>query len=92
MNEFVMDEEDPMELLKIDAEVEKKQVHKLKVLREERDTANAESKIAALRQGIKDNINLMPALMECAHAYCTIGEIAQVLREEYGEYHDPGIF
>ena len=47
-------------------------------------------KLENLRKDIQDQKNVMPALVDCAHAYCTIGEIAQVLRDEYGEYHDPG--
>jgi len=92
VNEFILEDEEPMEVLKISHDVEKRQMQKLQALRDERDDAPVKEKLAELRQKVKANQNIMPALIDCAHAYCTIGEIAQVLRDEYGEYHDPGIF
>lgn len=92
VNEFILENEQQPELLKIDPEVEKKQMAKLKTLREKRDVKTCEVKLAQLREACSSHINIMPALIECAHAYCTIGEIARVMRDVFGEYHDPGIF
>ena len=87
-----MEQEEQPEILKIDSDVEKKQISKLKALREKRDVKICEKKLGQLRSACTTHVNIMPALIECAHAYCTIGEIARVMRDVFGEYHDPGIF
>lgn len=92
VNEFVTDEAQPGNLLKIGPEVEKRQIENLKKLRATRDAVQVQQKLQNLRAICGKNQNIMPALVECAHAYCTIGEIARVLREVFGEYHDPGIY
>ena len=92
VNELTIENEPKIDVLRIDPEVEKRQVAKLKKLRNERNNALCLEKIEALRQTCQKNSNIMPALIDCAHAYCTIGEIAKILREEFGEYKDPGIF
>lgn len=92
MNEFVVANERPLEILKVSHEVEKKQVAGLKELRSKRDANKVKQHLAQLETDVKSSVNIMPALVNCAHAYCTIGEIAEVLRKHYGEYHDPGLF
>lgn len=90
VNKYMVDDEEDLEVLKISHDVEAKQIERLKKVREERNDAEVKRKLENLRKDIQDQKNVMPALVDCAHAYCTIGEIAQVLRDEYGEYHDPG--
>lgn len=92
VNEFVIKDEPFPELLKIDPEVEKRQVAQLKSLKTKRDGQKVTQTLNALKVGCGQSKNLMPLLIDCAHAYCTIEEIADVLRGEFGEYHDPGIF
>lgn len=92
VNDFVVKEERPLEILKISHEVEKKQVAGLKELRSTRDHTLVQQRLAELLRDVKTGVNIMPALVSCSHAYCTIGEIAEVLRKQYGEYHDPGLF
>lgn len=90
VNKYQVQDEDDLEVLKISHEVEAKQIERLKKVREDRNDDEVKNKLESLRKDIQDQKNVMPALIDCAHAYCTIGEIAQVLRDEYGEYHDPG--
>lgn len=93
VNEFIQKDEPNPEILKIDSEdVERQQRESLKTLRESRDAGKVETTLSALRKACETEQNVMPALIDCAHAYCTIGEMAQVMREVFGEYHDPGIF
>lgn len=92
VNEFVTDAPQVSNLLKIGPEVEKRQMAKLNELRNSRDKNLVQQKLNILREVCGQNKNIMPALIECAHAYCTIGEIAGVMREVFGEYHDPGIY
>ena len=92
MNEFVIDETQNTNLLRIGPEVEKRQIEKLKNLRANRNSADVSVKLQALKAACASQTNIMPALVACAHAYCTIGEIAGVMRLVFGEYHDPGVF
>jgi len=45
--------------------------------------------LSALREAAKNDQNTMPAFMACAHAYCTVGEQMDLLREVYGVYEEP---
>lgn len=92
MNEFVLDKEDPIELLKIDPAIEAKQIEILNQTRKRRDSARVAQSLSQLEKACEGNSNLMPYLINCAKDYCSIGEIANVLRKSFGEYHDPGYF
>ena len=88
VNEFVQDAvEVPIQL--IDPEVERVQEARLAQVRRERDPARAEAALSALRDTAVTGANSMPAFLECAHAYCTLGEQMDVLKTVYGEYTEP---
>ena len=63
-----------------------RQREKLERLRDERDSAAAEQALARLRAAAEGEENLMPAIIEAVHAYCTLGEICGAMREVFGEY------
>lgn len=92
VNEFVLADEPPVETLKIDPTVEKRQIELLNQVRMERDRNRVEQSLINLKKVAQNNQNIMPELLDCAREYATVGEIAAVLRGVYGEYHDPGIF
>ncbi len=92
VNDYIIPEEAPTDLLKIDADVEKKQFENLRQLRQERDNVKVSSSLENLRKASSETKNLMPYLLDCARAYATVGEMAQVFRDVFGEYHDPGIY
>ncbi|EKD41948.1 MAG: hypothetical protein ACD_73C00429G0003 [uncultured bacterium] len=92
VNEFVMKEDINLDTLKIAADVEKRQIANLAKVRESRKNDQVKESLQALRKDCEAKNNIMPALMNCARAYATVGEISAVLREVYGEYHDPGIY
>ncbi len=79
-------EETPIELLRVGPEVEKEQLARIARLKEKRDDARVEKALAALRAAAEKGENLMPSLVEGAHAYATLGEMVGVLREVFGEY------
>jgi methylmalonyl-CoA mutase, N-terminal domain len=65
---------------------EERQCAALAELRREREGAAVARTLGALRDAARDpDRNVVPALVECALAYATIGEICDVLREEFGE-------
>jgi len=88
VNEFVTEGvEVPIQL--IDPEVERVQAERLARVRRERDPQRAEAALNQLRDAAVQGLNTMPAFLECAHAYCTLGEQMDVLRKVYGEYTEP---
>ena len=81
----------PIDLHRIDPKVEEEQHARLKAIRERRDPAKAEAELDAIRKACHDGGNLLERFIAAAHADCTLGEIAQVLREEFGEFQEPSI-
>jgi methylmalonyl-CoA mutase N-terminal domain/subunit len=79
-------------LLKIDEEVQKKQVANLQAVKAKRDAAKVKAGLDAVRDAAKGGQNLMPPIIEAAKAYCTQQEICDVLRETFGTYTDPAEF
>lgn len=85
------EEGSPIDLHRIDPKVEEEQHARLKALREKRDDAKASAELDAIRKACHDGGNLLERFIAAAHAECTLGEIAQVLREEFGEFQEPSI-
>ena len=79
-------------ILKIDQSVEKAQLERLQQLRASRDNGAVEAELERLRVDALANKNVMPALIDCAKAYCTVGEMIGVLREVYGTWVEEPVF
>jgi methylmalonyl-CoA mutase N-terminal domain/subunit len=93
VNEFVeADGKIEIPLLLIPEEVEKQQIRSLKELREKRDNDLAVQNLNKLKEAAGGNTNLMPLLIDCAKAYCTLGEMVNTLKEVFGEYEEPKFF
>jgi methylmalonyl-CoA mutase, N-terminal domain len=92
VNRFVEDEEPPVEILKVGDEAEQTQRARLARLRESRDAALVAERLAALRSAAAEDRNIIPAMLDCARAYCTLFEIRHVLEEIYGNYREPVFF
>ncbi|MBN1503681.1 MAG: methylmalonyl-CoA mutase family protein [Candidatus Eisenbacteria bacterium] len=93
VNEYVIeDEEIEIPILKIDPEVERIQVGRVRALREKRDNGLVKTRLEALKKAAAGPDNLMPLILEAARAYATLGEIIQVLKEVFGEYKERPIF
>jgi methylmalonyl-CoA mutase N-terminal domain/subunit len=80
-----------IELLRIDSQVERDQHERLAELRKKRDSSKAQAELDAVRDACGDGGNLLERFVAAAHANCTLGEIAEVLRQEFGEYEEPRI-
>jgi methylmalonyl-CoA mutase N-terminal domain/subunit len=83
--------EPPIAIHKIDPAVEKEQYDRLAKLRKKRDAKSVKRELDAIREACKSGGNLLERFVAAAHAYCTLGEIADVLRAEFGEYKEPKI-
>ena len=87
VNEYVNQEESlSMPILKMDAEGERHHIQRLQRVRRERDNQRAQEKLGRLRKATSSTDNLMPYILEAVKSYATLGEMMQVLREEFGEY------
>jgi methylmalonyl-CoA mutase, N-terminal domain len=89
INDFVEEEKPPIKMLKIDPVVESGQKERLARFRKERDRDRALRSLDRIRQGARDNDNLMPLIVEGMKDRVTLGEICDIFREEYGVYTDP---
>ena len=68
------------------------QIERLRKLKQERDNAAVSQSLKALEQAALEQKNVMPYLVACCKAYATVGEMANVFRQVFGEYREPGIF
>ncbi len=82
----------PIELHRIHPSVEKEQCGRLALLRQRRDGRKAQSALDDVRDACRGVDNLLERFVAAAHAHCTLGEICDVLRTEFGEYQEPKIF
>jgi len=87
LNQFQIDEEVNPDLLKVDEELEETQIENLKSVRQKRNEEKVNKVLADIRKYAKsEDTNLIPYILEAVKAYASVGEICNVLREEYGEY------
>ena len=87
VNKFIEKESVKPELLKIDIKATKNQVRALKYFKNKRNIGNVKGNLNLLSKKAKTNKNLFPQIIDCVKNNCTLGEIADVLRAEFGEFH-----
>jgi methylmalonyl-CoA mutase N-terminal domain/subunit len=80
------EEEEEIELHRLDPEAERRQVERTRRVRAEREAAGAEAAIGAVREAAHGSENLLHPMRAALAARCTIGEICKALREEFGTY------
>jgi methylmalonyl-CoA mutase N-terminal domain/subunit len=88
VNECVMDEPIEIPILEMDPEGERRERQRLARLRQERDSGLANQCLNALREACQGSDNLMPYILDAVNAYCTLGEVCDVMREVFGEYQE----
>jgi len=86
VNEFQIDEEAPVEIGKVAPDLERAQVERVTALRRRRDQAETDRALTALADAAAGSDNLVPAILGAVKALATVGEVADVLRERFGEY------
>ncbi len=86
VNRYAEEEPEPIELHRIDPEAERRQLARTAKVRAERDAGPAESALGRVREATRGTENLLPPLREALRARCTIGELCNVLRDEFGMY------
>jgi len=86
MNLFHVEEQDHTPVMHIDDSIRIVQSQKLAKLKQKRDAAKAAECLEKVLAAAKGTENLMPVVVEAVEHYCTLGEIADKLREVFGEY------
>jgi methylmalonyl-CoA mutase N-terminal domain/subunit len=90
VNEFTVEDDEPqMDVEQVTEEDERRQVASLESVKADRDEEAVENTLAALRDTARGDGNLLPPIVDAVKAYASVGEICNVLRDEYGEYQ-PG--
>jgi len=93
VNRFEDTDERELEILKIDAALEQKQIERVQALRARRDSATVSSALSRLKQGAAEaDTNLMPAIIDASRAYVTMGEMCDALRESWGVWRETPVF
>ena len=88
VNDFTSEQARQIPTLRIDEEIERSQVARLKALRARRDSARVEAALAELERRAAMSENLLPAILSSVEAYATVGEISDALRRPFGEYQE----
>jgi methylmalonyl-CoA mutase N-terminal domain/subunit len=93
VNRYQLDEEQPLEILKIDPALETKQVERVQALRAGRDSRAVEGALARLKEdAAHDDRNLMHPIVDAARAYVTMGEMCDAFREVWGTWRETPVF
>ena len=93
VNRYEDPDEREVEILKIDAALEQKQIDRVQALRARRDPAAVESALARLKQDAAEaDTNLMPAIIDASRAYVTMGEMCDSLRGVWGVWRETPVF
>ena len=88
VNQFQSEEEPMKDLLKVNPEIEKKQVEKLSKVKEKRNEEEVQKNLNQLKNVASSEQNVMPVILDCVRSYATLGEICDQLRAVFGEYKD----
>ena len=92
VNDFVSEEDHPVEILKVSNDAEDAQKHRMARLRTERDNALVEQRLETLRQAAEADRNVIGPMLDCARAYATLFEIRHALERVWGAYREPVFF
>jgi methylmalonyl-CoA mutase, N-terminal domain len=88
VNEYVTDDVDDVEILRVDPESEREQVERLKKFKEDRDADAVRARLEELREVARGDGNLLHPIRAALKEHATIGEVSGVMREEFGEYSE----
>ncbi|HTY21929.1 MAG TPA: methylmalonyl-CoA mutase family protein [Desulfomonilaceae bacterium] len=92
VNKYVDEKEHDVELHEYDPATQERQISSLKQVKAERSDSEVRRSLSELEKAARAKKNVMPVLVDCCKAYCTVGEMADVFREVFGEFREPNIF
>ena len=88
VNQFQSDKVTPLKPFRLDPQLERQQVERLRNVRQSRSAEAVDAALARLEQTARGTANLMPCILECCRAMGTVGEISDTLRTVFGEYRE----
>jgi methylmalonyl-CoA mutase, N-terminal domain len=92
VNKYVMTDERPLPILKIDDAIEREQIERVGRVKAARDAARVERRLKQLAEACRNGQNVMPVLVDAVKDYVSLGEISDVYRQVFGLYREPIIF
>ncbi|MGH7319189.1 MAG: acyl-CoA mutase large subunit family protein [Candidatus Rokuibacteriota bacterium] len=92
VNKYAQAEEKPIHYLRLDEALETEQIERLRAIRAARDAAAIERHLKRVADTCRNGQNLMPVLVQAVQAHVSLGEIAEVYRQVFGQYREPIIF
>jgi methylmalonyl-CoA mutase N-terminal domain/subunit len=93
VNRYVLEDEEPIPILKIDPLLEQKQIDRLAAVKAARDSQQVEARLATLKESAaREDTNLMPPIIEAARDYVTLGEMCDALRDVWGVWRETPVF
>jgi len=91
VNEFTVDDEPPIDILRIDPALESQQAARVRDVRAKRDQAKCTNALNSLRRAAAGTDNLMPYILDAVRAYATEGEIMHAMIEVFGTYTETAV-
>jgi methylmalonyl-CoA mutase N-terminal domain/subunit len=90
VNKYSIPEEIPIEVLKIDKELEERQIQRVRKMKRERNSADVREALRRVAEACRNGENLMEPICDAVRNDATVGEISDIYRAEFGVYKDPG--
>jgi methylmalonyl-CoA mutase N-terminal domain/subunit len=88
VNRFEQEQERSIEILRLNEDLERQQVERLRQMRARRERAPWESSLKGVEDAARSGANLMPVIITAVESYATVGEISDTLRRVFGEYKE----
>jgi methylmalonyl-CoA mutase N-terminal domain/subunit len=86
VNKFTDEDEQPIDVLRIDARAEQKQIERVREVRRRRSASDVARTLDDLRRAAEGTENTMPYILDAVRAYATVGEICGALKDVFGSY------
>jgi methylmalonyl-CoA mutase N-terminal domain/subunit len=90
VNKYSIPEEIPIATLKIDPEIEERQIQRVRKVKRERNSVAVKDALARVSEACRSGENLMDPICEAVRRDATVGEVSDIFRAEFGVYTDPG--
>lgn len=88
VNKFRIEEDEKIPILRVDPQIEKNQIERVRAVRARRDAEKAENALAKIEEAARGTENLLPRILDAVENYVTVGEISHRLRKIWGEYRE----
>jgi len=92
VNDYVLEDDEAIPILRIDPELERKQRGRVEATKSRRDSPEVERTLSELKSVAATDANLMPAILDCARARVSEGEMVEALQAVFGSYTELPVF